>query len=93
MFKKAVEKNPYHLGDFPDRFKTQEACERAVEDDPEAIEYVPDHFKILREPYSLGHIPDNFKTQKMCEKLLKKTHGGCMLSLTVLKSRDVQQGR
>ena len=47
MFKKAVEKNPYHLGDFPDRFKTQEACERAVEDDPEAIEYVPDHFKIV----------------------------------------------
>ena len=36
----------FKKGDFPDLLKTQEVCEKAVGNDPEAIEYVPDHFKI-----------------------------------------------
>ena len=35
MYEKAVEKSPYQLGDFPDRFKTQEMCIKAVEDKPD----------------------------------------------------------
>ena len=57
-------------------------CEKAVEDDPEAIEYVADHFKtkemckeaVCGEPYALGHIPGNFKIQKMCEKDVLSLH-------------------
>ena len=37
MCKKAVEKYPYQLGDFPDYLKTQEMSEKAVEDEPEAL--------------------------------------------------------
>ena len=67
--KKAVEKNPYQLGDFPDHLKTQEMCERAAEDEPKTLEYVPDHFKaeemckevVRREPYALPYVPDHFK--------------------------------
>ena len=50
-------------------------CEKAVEDEPEALEYVPNHFKtqemceraIENEPYSLKFVPDYFKAQEMCE--------------------------
>ena len=46
-------------------------CEKAVEDEPKSLEYVPDHLKIEeickeavhREPYALGHVPDHLKTQ------------------------------
>ena len=43
MCEKAVEKDTYQLGDFPDCLKTQEMCGKAVEDEPEALEYVPGH--------------------------------------------------
>ena len=42
MCEKAVEKDPYQLGDFPDRFKKQEMCNEAVRREPGALEYVPD---------------------------------------------------
>ena len=35
---KAIEKNPYQLGDFPDHFRTQEMCIKAFEDEPETLE-------------------------------------------------------
>ena len=45
-------------------------CEKAVEDEPETLEYVPDHLKteeickeaVRREPYALGYVPDHLKT-------------------------------
>ena len=68
-------------------------CEKAVEDEPEPLEYVPDLFKteeickeaVRRKPYALGQVPDNLKTKKCVKKLMKKTHGSCMLPLAVLK--------
>ena len=67
--KMLLKKKQYQLADFPHHFKTQEMCERAVENEPEMLEYVPDCFKteeickeaVHREPYALGHIPDHFK--------------------------------
>ena len=37
MCEKSVEKNPYQLGDFSDHFTTKEMCEKAAEDEPEAL--------------------------------------------------------
>ena len=46
-------------------------CERVVEDEPETIEFVPDHLKtktmceraVEEFPRDLENIPDHFKTQ------------------------------
>ena len=54
-------------------------CERAVEDEPEALEYVPDNLKthmmcekaIENEPYNLKVVPDHFKTQRICDKAVR----------------------
>ena len=78
--KKLLKKNQYQLGDFLDRFKTKRVCEKAVEDEPETLEYVPDHLKtediskdaVRREPYPLGHVPDHLKAKKMCEKVIEE---------------------
>ena len=51
-------------------------CEKAVEDEPETIEYVPNHLKteemhkeaVCKETYALRHVPDHLKTQEMCKK-------------------------
>ena len=45
-------------------------CERAVEDEPEALKFVPNHLKtkemyervIEKYPYKLEFVPDHFKT-------------------------------
>ena len=48
-------------------------CEKAVEDEPETLEYVPNHFKtqgmcekaVENEPYSLKFVSDLFKTKEI----------------------------
>ena len=68
------------LGDFPDCFKTKRMCERAVEDEPNTLEYVPDHPKteemrkeaVCREPFTLIHVPDHLKTQGAFEKAVEE---------------------
>ena len=37
---------------FPDQYKTQEMCDKAVSEDP----------------FSLGYCPDKYITQKMCDE-------------------------
>ena len=65
------------MGDFPDHFKTQELCVKALEVDPRMLGHVPDHFKtqemcdktVKDEPYSLQYVPVWFVTQqqmKLC---------------------------
>ena len=52
-------------------------CERAIEDEPETLKYVPDRLKteevckeaVRREPYTLRYVPDHLKTQEMCEEV------------------------
>ena len=41
MCGETVLREPYILWYVPDHLKTQEICERAVEDEPETLEYVP----------------------------------------------------
>ena len=41
---------------IPDHFKTQDMCNKAVEEDP----------------CSLINVPDHFKTQDMCNKAIEK---------------------
>ena len=54
-------------------------CEKAVEDEPESLEYVPNHFKTEEmfekaaedNPWSLEYVPDCFKTKKMCKRCIE----------------------
>ena len=54
-------------------------CEKAVEDEPESLEFVPDYLKtkkmcnkaVRTESLSLAYIPDHFKTQEICDKTVK----------------------
>ena len=63
----------------PDHFKKQEMCNKAVEDEPETLEFVPDNLKtktmceraIEKGPYNLKFIPDHFKTQEICGKMVR----------------------
>ena len=56
----------------PDRFKTQEKCNREVKKDPCALRFVPDHFKtqemcddaVLEDPFALHFVTDWFITQQ-----------------------------
>ena len=51
-----------------DHFKTKRMCERAIEDEPETLEFVPDHFKaqemcdkaVEEDPCALEFVPDWF---------------------------------
>ena len=53
---------------IPDILKTQEACDKAIEDDPITLALIPNHFKtqemciraMHRESYALLYIPDSF---------------------------------
>ena len=64
-------------------------CEKAVEDEPEALEYVPDHVKkeeickeaVCRELYALGHVFDHLKTQKMYEKAVEEDQWRCIAAV------------
>ena len=55
-------------------------CERAVENEAEAPEFVSDHLKaqgmceraVENEPDALEFVPDHFKTQEMCERIIEK---------------------
>ena len=56
----------------PDRFKTQEMCNREAEKDPWALRFVLDHFKtqeicddvVLEDPFALYFVPDWFIAQQ-----------------------------
>ena len=57
----------------PDRFKTQEMCEKVVKESPWHLKHVPDHLKIQemckevvdQRLYLLQHVPDWFVTQQV----------------------------
>ena len=40
--KEPLQKGPYNIKFIPDKYKTQIMCERAVEDEPETLEFIPD---------------------------------------------------
>ena len=42
MFAKVVREAPYMLKFVPDHFKMQEMCNRAVDVEPDSLEFVPD---------------------------------------------------
>ena len=79
MCNKAVEKDLWWLGDFPDHLKTQGMYEKVVEDESETLEYVPNYFKtqkicervVENEPYNLKFVLDHFKTQEICDKAVR----------------------
>ena len=60
----------------PDRYKTQEICDRAVHNYASAIKYVPDQFKnqemcdkaVYDNPNALKFVPDRYKTPEMYGK-------------------------
>ena len=58
---------------------TQGMCEKAVENEPDTLKFVPDDLKIQRMceraieegSYNLKFVPDHLKTQDMCDKVVK----------------------
>ena len=81
MCDKAFDEYPWWCLEYvPDKFKTKEMCNKAVDKDPLNLEYVPDHFihqemcakSVGRDPTILKYIPDHFKTQEMCDKAIDK---------------------
>ena len=62
----------------PDQYKTQEICDKVVEEVSWLLKYVPDNFKkqkmcnkaVKEGPWLQRYVPDNFKKQKM--KAVKK---------------------
>ena len=62
----------------PGNFKAEKMCVKAVEDEPEALEFVPDHLKTKKmcegavevSPWQLKYVPDHFKMEKMCDKVV-----------------------
>ena len=55
-------------------------CEKAVEDEPDTLKFVPDDFKTQRmceravedEPETLEFVPDHIKAQEMCDKAVEE---------------------
>ena len=58
----------------PDHFKRHRMCNKAVEDEPETLEYAPNYFKaqelceraIENEPYSLKFVPEGSALFAVC---------------------------
>ena len=58
--------------------KTQEMCNKAIEEEPCSWVFIPNRFKtqgmlneaVRREPYTLLYVPDDFITQEMCEEAM-----------------------
>ena len=74
---------------IPDSFKTQEMCNKAVEEEPSNLRYVPDLFKteemcdkaVLMEPLLLMYISNHLKTEGHMKQPLKKGYRDCIMPL------------
>ena len=72
-------------------------CEKAVEDEPETLKYVPHRFKteeickeaVRGEPYSLRHVSDHLKTQEMCEEVIHVRPEECFLIPDCFKIQEM----
>ena len=59
---------------------TQGMCEKAVENKPRSLKFVPDHFKtqemcneaIEKAPWLLEYVPVHLRTYEMCERAVEK---------------------
>ena len=59
---------------------TQGMCEKAVENEPRSLKFIPDHFKtqgmceraVEKFPRDLEFVPGHFKTEGMCEGVVGK---------------------
>ena len=60
----------------PNQYKTQEMCDKAVDNYPSTKKYVPDRYKTQEisdkavddNPDALEFVPDRYKTREMCDK-------------------------
>ena len=75
MCGRAVEINPWRLGDVPDHIKAKEMCGRAFEKYKGGLGPVPHDLKtqkmfngaVRNNPYNLIYVPGCFMIQEMCE--------------------------
>ena len=69
MCDKVIDGNPDALEFVPDWCKTQEMCDKVVDDFYIALEYKSKEMCDKTEnPFSLRYVPDQYKTQQMCYK-------------------------
>ena len=80
MFSEAMRVKPATFSLVPDRFKTEEMCNKAVEVDPWQLDDVPYHFKTQEtcqkavevDPSSLQFVPYHLKAYEMCNKTFEE---------------------
>ena len=64
-------------------------CEKVIEDEPEIVGFVLDHFKtkticekaIKDDPCNLKIVPDHLKTQEMCDKAVRINYNSVIFVL------------
>ena len=79
----SVEKNPFLLKYIPDKYKTEDMCNNAVNSKPWVLQYVPDQFKtqdmcdsaVDNEPRTVSTMYQiNTKLKKCVKRQFLKTH-------------------
>ena len=71
-----LKKLPSVIRFVPDRYKTQQMCDKAILENSETLKFVPDCFKnqemcnkaVDNYLHMLEYVPECCKTQKMCDK-------------------------
>ena len=74
-------------------------CERAVEDDPDTLRFVPDHFKksmcekeVKKNPYVLRYVPDYLKTLEMCNEAVSNNPYAWNMFTMILRHKKPVRG-
>ena len=76
MCKHVLKKLPYLLRYVPDKYNTQQICDKAILENAGTLKYVPDCSKnqemcnkaVENYPQTLEYVSECYKTQKMCDK-------------------------
>ena len=91
--KKALLENGGTLKSFSDCYKNQEMCNKAADDYPHVLEFVPERFMtpemcdkaVDTYPSTIKFAPDCHKTQDMCNKAVNSCFLDFILFLTNTK--------
>ena len=89
--------DPIWIREILRRLKTQEMCNKEVEEETCSLVFIPNRFKtqemlngvVCREPYTLLYVPDHFITQEMCEEVMRVRSAAFFLILDRFKTQEI----
>ena len=75
----AYESVQFWIREFMEYLKTQEMCNKVVEEGACSLVFVPNRFKMeemcnevgSREPYTVPYVPDHLITRQVCEEVMR----------------------